>query len=116
MLKDGHVVSVRVPMMMSDGAPTAGRTIFADGDQASPEERARAAMIADISTAHLRPDDRAAADRKETRDHLRAEEAAVRSQAFADAKAAGFNDEAANAEAAYQAMKHRTGNEWRQGR
>jgi len=105
MLKDGHVKVVRVPMAMADAAAPIG-TIANHSDATRPEERARAAMIADMSTAYQSPQARAEADRKEMSDHLRAEGAAVRAESFAAAKAAGLSDEAANVEAAYQTMKH----------
>lgn len=109
-LKDGR--SHRAALMMRDGFPAHSGSLPV-ADSVDPSEAAYRAMCNDLASAHVQTQgDRTTTDRKEMRDHLRAEEASVRAQAFSDAKGAGLDDAAAEAEAAYQAMKFRDANAW----
>ena len=111
-VKDGSGVRVSGLMMDSAGGADNGQASYeqriADGWKRT--EEARSQMIADMSVAY-RGD--TGTSRVSVADSIKDAADHAYAQAFADAKAAGMDDDAARNEASYQAMCSRTSNAWK---
>jgi flagellar biosynthesis/type III secretory pathway protein FliH len=109
-VKDG--ATVRVSAMMMDSAGGGGN------GQADHEQRvADGWKVSDAAYQTMLDRDRnewkGSAQQTDVADSIKEASDDAYAQAFADAKAAGWDNAAAKAEASYQAMKHREGNAWR---
>lgn len=111
-VKDGASVRTSAMMMDSAGGADNGQDSYerriADGWKRT--EEARSQMIADMAVAY-RGD--TGTSRVSVADSIKNDADHAYAQAFADAKAAGMDDDAARNEASYQAMCSRTSNAWK---